>query len=147
MYFKIKNYNLEGYIKLLYNLKLKGKDSRMRTRFIRLLQERFQMIMVEAQEIQTEYAVKDDNGEVIFKEVKMPGGEKNKSFKITDPIKYNLEINELMDEDYIIEVNEERKEMLMSVKDSILNCEMEFSGQEAELYDSLCEAVEEINYA
>lgn len=128
---RLKNYLVAPTYNLLMELKLKGKQSRMRTRFANLLRERFTLIESEKKMIANELGVELDNNGVPIK------------FK-DDATKeeYNKQLMELMDEDYIIEVTADKKEMIQVVKDAILNCDIEFSGNDAWTYDAICECFE-----
>lgn len=145
---KLTNQEVNVFGQFLINLKLKGKDSRMRTRLFKMLQERQELILSEHQQLKNEYAEKDEDGNVIYHETRMPDGSSQKGFKIaeTDIKKYNSEITMLMEEEFIIEETEERKDMLLSVRNAVLNFDEDLSGDEAILHDRWCEIVEEISY-
>lgn len=138
---KLKNYELHDFILFLDKLTLSGKASRMRTRLKKLLVERFNQFEEERMEIANRYAVKDMNGEPVKEEV---DGEI--LIKIADQESANKELIELVNEDCVIDETEERRDMLLSVKDSILNCDLKFTGKEADLFDRFCEIVEELKY-
>lgn len=53
---------------------------------------------------------------------------------------------DLMDEEWIVDESESNKNMLISVRDSLLSYEGKLSGDEAELYLDLCEAFEALSY-
>lgn len=144
MEIKFKNSKLQGFIEFLFDIELRGKESRMRTRFLSLLQERYQLIMQEVETIQRENAELDEYGEIIYNLTKMPDGEEAQSFKVKDIKKYNQEIGELMNELFIIDVDRERREMISSVKKSVLDYDSEIGGQLASTYDHLCEVLESV---
>ena len=81
---------------------------------------------------------KDENG----KSVSYVNQNNQQVYDIADMENFNKEYNELMREDFIIEVNESNKEMITIVRDAVLECDMEFSGQEALAFDRFCEIVE-----
>jgi hypothetical protein len=137
----LKNVEVESLIKFLMELELKGRDSRLRTRFVKLLMERQNLIDEEHQQLVKQYSSKDSEGNpnIIIKEGKQ-------FYDVEDKVGFNREYYILLNEEYIIEETEERKEMLLLLKDIILNCEKTFMGGEALEYDRWCEMVEEINY-
>lgn len=144
MNIKIKNSDIQSFVELLFEMPLKGSASRMRTRFIRLLEERYLMIVEEAETLQKEYAKKDESGEIIYKTVKMPDGESVEGFDFEDLDSYQREVAKLMEEEYVISITPEIDKMLISVKESVLNSDLELSGHTATAYDSLCEILESI---
>lgn len=138
---RIKNVEIESFINFLMGFELRGRDSRMRTRFTKLLMKQAQEVHEENMELIKQYSVLDDEGIPEIIEV----GNK-KMYNVKDKASYNKEYFILMNEDFVIEENEERKEMLMFIKSLILNCEMTFKNEEALEYDRWCEIVEEIDY-
>jgi hypothetical protein len=136
---KLYNYELEGFISFLYRLKLVDYHSRMRTRFIKLLDERLNQYKDEYFGLVKEYSNLDDNGDPkIIKE------ENIERYDIKDPKAFKKAVEELLMEEVIIDETEERKKMLLSVRDSILNCGIEFEGDEALIYDRWCEVIENV---
>lgn len=144
MYIKIVNRDIQAFVELLFELPLKGVSSRMRTRFIRLLEDRYHMVVEEAEALQKEYAKKDESGEVIYKEVKMPDGEIAQGFDFEDLESYRVEVDILMDEEYVVEITPDLSKVVMSVKDSLLESELVLSGHKATAYDTLCDILDTI---
>jgi len=138
---KMKNYEVEAFANFLMSLELIGRESRFRTRFVRLLMERVKLIREEHAELIRQFARFDESGNPII--VKINGVD---AYDVPNKKAFDKEYSSLMNEDFIIEENEERKEMLLTVRDAILNCQKTFSGREAMEYDRWCEIVEEINY-
>lgn len=138
---KLKNVEVEALIGFLMKMELKGRDSRMRTRFVKLLMERQNLIEQEHQDLIKQFSVigEDGNPKTIEKDGKH-------FYDVQDKVGFNREYYMLLQEEYIIEETEERKEMLLLLKDVILNCEMTFMGGEALEYDRWCDIVEEIKY-
>ena len=133
----IKNSDIQSLVNFLVNEKLSGKTSRMRTRFVNLLNERLKEIEEFRLEIVEKYAEKDDEGKPITNDNK---------YKIVDMEAFNKDYDELMNEEFIIDETHSKKDMLLSVKRILESTEMEFSGQEAFLYDKWCEAFENLKY-
>lgn len=141
MKFKIKANQINGFCEFLLTLEIKGKDSRMRTRMIRKLDEKLKDINSEYTEhILKEYCHLDDKGNPKTKEVNGRGFWDIKEGKQED---FNKDYIELWNESHIIE-GEDHSNMLLSVKEAVLNCDKTFSGQEALQYDLWCELVEGI---
>jgi len=137
---RLKNYEIETFTNLLFNMKLKSRDSRMRTRLVRQLDEYWQSVFqAERTELISQYAKKDVNGEIVLNE------DRTQAILIEESIpEFNAEFNMLMNEEYVIEENETNREMLLIVAHLILNCELEFNGNDAVMYDNWCEKFEEI---
>lgn len=137
----IKNYEVAPLGRFLFDLKLKGKESRMRTRFINILEKQLELINRERELLLSDYSKKDENGESIT--------EYNEELKkdvvlLEDGETYNNEVLKLMNEDFIIEETADKIDMLQTVQGIVLNVDLEFSGQEAMQYDRFCQIVEDI---
>lgn len=132
MKIKIQNKYLLPSINLLYDLSLKGKESRHRTRFIKLLQEQLKEVEEERKQLAEEFSRKDKNGKPIIEDNK---------YVLENEKEFYKEFNELMDEEFIIE-GANHEETLKTVKKILLECEVAFSGQDAMVYDYLCEQFE-----
>jgi len=131
---KIKNKHVSNTYKMLFDLELKGKTSRLRSRFNRLLQDHYSnTVQVEENELRNQYAIKDANNEIIIDD--------KGNFKVTE--EYLNEMNILLNEELHIDLNESNKEMLLTVANLFLDEELiTVSGELAETYDSVCEQFE-----
>lgn len=139
--FKIKVSQIKEFAEFLLSLELRGRESRMRTRLIKQLDQKLKDVQQEFQEhILKEYCNLDDDGNPKTKEV---NGQYYWDIKDGCQEDFNREYRELWNEEYIIE-GENNREMLLTVKDAVLNCDQLFSGQEALKYDEYCELVEAI---
>ena len=133
---KIANGNVEPALLFLKEMELDNKSSRMRSKFVRMGVKYIQDDLNEQKkEVIEKYAQHDDEGNVktndegtgiLFKDVKP--------------------YLDLMDEEWIVDESESNKDMLISVRDSLLSYEGKLSGDEAELYLDLCEAFEALTY-
>ena len=134
MIVRIENRYLKPSIDLLFNLSLRGKQSRHRTRFIKLLNERFVQVEEERKQLAEEFAEKDEDGKPIVEDdrYKIVGDNREQ---------FQKEFEELMSEEFVIE-GENFKETLEVVRDILLNCDEYFSGEQAFVYDYLCEQFE-----
>ena len=139
---KMFNIEVEPFINFLMELELPAKQSRMRTRFCKLGIERLRLLEEEKMEIIKKHANIDENGEV--KQVKDEQG--RLIWDIKDKDGFNADYKELMIEEWVLELNEEKKDMLLTLKDSVLNLDIILKGKEALQYDRWCEIVEQIKY-
>jgi hypothetical protein len=137
----IKNIEVEPFIDFLMSFELKGKESRLRTRFVRLLMNRLTLINEEHQLLIKQYSNLDEHGNPKIIEI-----DGKKFYDVYDKNEFNKEYALLMNEDFVIDETQERKEMLLFIKELILNCDKTFKGREALEYDRWCEIVEAINY-
>lgn len=138
---KIYNHELEKFIQFLYELKLMDRKSRMRTRLIRLLADKQAELQQDHLQLVKEYAELDGEGNPIV--VEKDG---NQVYDIRDQQPFAQAYQRLLLEEVVMEENEERKDMLLSVRDSVLNCGMAFEGEQSLYYDRWCEIVEQIAY-
>ncbi|REK76305.1 hypothetical protein [Paenibacillus paeoniae] len=132
-------HELEYALLFLYELKLIDYHSRMKTRFIKLLTDRFQQYKEEYLELVKEHAHLDENGEPLLIE----DGSHNR-YDIKDMDKFKLALIPLLEEEFIIDINEHNQKMIQSVTESILHCGLSFGGQDQFLYESLCSKFEEL---
>jgi len=134
---KIKNSEISGLADFLANEKLGGKASRMRTKFLKLLNEAINEIESFRKELLEKYSKKDDEGNALIE---------NNSYVLEDAEAFNKEYVELMSENFIIDETESKREMLQHIKRILDNTETEFEGVKAFQYDSWCEAFENLKY-
>lgn len=137
---KFKNYEIEMLINFLFDMKLKGKQSRMRTRLINILNVYLKETLdPERNEMIQSYAEKDNKGEPVFSE------DGNKIILQKDRLQeFHVEMDALMNEDFAIDLTDFNLEILISVGHSLLECEMELEGRQAMLFDNWCEQFEEV---
>ncbi|AHN24031.1 hypothetical protein EYB33_07775 [Lysinibacillus sphaericus] len=141
----IKNYEISELYAFLFNLILKGKESRMRTRFLKLLEDQLNLVNQERQQLVADYADKDDNGEVLYnkeivdnKEIEIPIFGKDAEKEV------QRQILTLLHEDFIIEETADKIDMLQVLQEILLNLDLEFTGKKATLYNRYCEIFEDI---
>lgn len=137
---KFKNHEIKPMHDLLYVAVLKGKESRMRTRFTNLLRDHLNILVTEEIELLKEFAEKNSDGSFKLdpKNPTMP-----QIIKEKEDI-FQSEHIDLMNEDFYIEENEANKMVLLQVADIMLNGDFEVSGDVAVLYDKWCEQFEEV---
>lgn len=133
MQVKFKNMIINETIEFFYELKLKGRQSRMRSKLIKLLNERSQEFVEQQQELLKEHCNLDEQGNP--KIIKKDG---NEVYDIKDLEAYAKDRQELFEEEYIIE-GADNQLMLRTVREILDECDVELSGRKAVLYDHLCE--------
>jgi len=134
---KLKNGFIPELAKFLSEEKLAGKKSRMRTKFVKMLNESLQEFETFRMELITKHAKKDKKGEPLTD---------GNSYQIEDQELFNKEFAELLVEEFIVDETESKREILEHVKTILDNTEKEFQGQEAFQYDLWCEAFENLKY-
>lgn len=134
----IKNYELETFAYMLYEMKLGGKKSRMRTRLFKVLQNHLNDLQEANESLIEEYAVHDENGD-LFRN-------KDNQFKLDEQTadEYFRELEVLRDEENVIEINEATQDMILTVAKSFLEEDVALNQNEATIYDNICEQLEEI---
>lgn len=134
----IKNYNVQKIGEFLLNLSLKGKQTRMRSRFINLLQEHLNQVNEEKQQLFEDYSVRDENGKPVKETVDGQTG-----FKVDN--QYQKELAILMNEDFILEESPKIMDMLLTIQEVVFGLEdMEMSGDEAMTYGMIYDLFEDI---
>jgi len=134
----IKNNQVEQLFEFLHSLELERKPSRMRTRLKNLLKNRLLELANETVEINKQHIIYDENNQPV---------QQGEEVLIKDKAAWLKDINEFYNEDFEIPQDINNKEMLLSVKDSVLNhSPSTFKGNEADIYDMVCELVEQIEY-
>lgn len=138
---KFKNHEVEDIANLLFSLSLKGKESRMRTRFVSLLEQQLNDVIVkENRELIEHYAERDGEGNIAVDQ------ENPNMFKLKKETaqEYHEERHALLNEYFYIEENESNKMMILTVVEIVLEGDFEVSGKIAKLYDGWCEEFEAV---
>ncbi|UOQ85699.1 DUF1617 family protein [Gracilibacillus salinarum] len=130
----IENGKLGQAVSLLFELSLKGKQSRHRTKFINKLSERLKEVDQQRVELAKEHAKKDEEGEPIMIE-------DGKRYDIEDENAFQKDLKELYEEQLVIDGGD-NEEMLKTLRNVLLNCEEVFRGTDAVIYDYLCDQFE-----
>jgi hypothetical protein len=136
MEIKIENQKLAPAINLLYSLSLKGQQSRHRTKFIKLLQEKLTDFLDGEKEMRKEECELDEKGDPKTHE---ENGQE--LLNVIDMKHFQKVRKELYEEERVIDGGDNQV-MLQTVKKVLEDCDKELSGQEADIYDYLCEAFE-----
>jgi len=134
---KLKNSEINGLAEFLASEKLVKKQSRMRTKFLKLLNESVNETEEFRKELLEKYSKKDNDGNALIE---------TNSYVLEDAEVFNKEFLELMNEDFIIDETESKRGMLQNIKRILENTNTEFEGVKAFQYDAWCEAFENLKY-
>lgn len=142
MYLKIKNAYVSPLGMLLHAMELNIKESRMRTRFVKLLEEQeVNIIYPEKKMILETYCTKGDGGKPLMRD------REQGIYLFEDPEEEDkaLEaLNELLNEQLIIELTEQNKDMIITVGNLLLNSDnIKVSSSVADMVDEWCSAFED----
>lgn len=135
---RIKNSVIQEAIEFFFNLKLDtGKESRHRTRFVRKLNEHWEDIQEQKQDLLKRHCYLDDNGEPKIIE---ENGEQKYHIKNMD--EFAKDWNDLMNEELIID--DKNSQLTLKIIRKILDeydgeKNGSLSGRKAVLYEYLCE--------
>ena len=154
MTFKLQNKYIVGLVGWVGSLgEATAKQTRMRSRFITLLIARLNETADLHKKILEKYAKKDENGGFVTKEV---NGVKNHEIPTESMVAFQKEDQELLDENFILDITEANREMFETMKDFVLNTKYHFGPKEedsdqvkqekyaqANDYDKWCTAFEE----
>lgn len=130
----IKNDRIQQAIGLLFEMKLKAKKSRQRTKFVKILSTRAQEMVDQEKELLKEHCELDKEGEPL----KTDDG---KGYKPKDMDAFIKDQKELFEEELVIEGGDNR-EMIRTMKKVLDDFDEELSGQKAVVYDYLCDQFE-----
>ncbi|WP_145413305.1 hypothetical protein [Paenibacillus xylanexedens] len=134
----IKNNQVEKLFEFLHSLELERKPSRMRTRLKNQLKAKIVEIANEVVEINKQHIAYDENNQPI---------QNGEEVLLKDKAAWIKDINDFYEEEFEIPQDINNREMLLSIKDSVLNhSPATFKGDEADTYDMVCELVEQIEY-
>ena len=126
----MKNRDLAKAINFLNSLNLKGKDSRSRSKFIRLLEKYFEELKDDELELLKEFDLLDENGNI------------KQDTNDTDSIRlFNIEQEKLYSEQVVINC-EDIIDRMNTLKEVLENLDTELSGDDAYIYDYLLDEIE-----
>ena len=134
----IKNTLIQPIIEMMFNWKLKGRYSRHRSKFIEKLSNQLKVIVADEEVLVKEYSHLDEEGNP-----KKRTENDTEVWDSKDEQSFLREKNELWNEEFVIDGGN-NETMLKTVKELLDNSEEEFSGQEAILYNYLCDQFEQL---
>lgn len=129
----IKNSINGSVAEFFYDMSLKGRQSRQRTKFIKLLDDK----MVEYKEHFAQI-LKEHNGLDVDGKIKTRNYNGSEIYDVDIIEDFVKDRNELDDEEIIIDGSDNQL-MLNTIRDILKNYDEELSGQKALLYDVLCD--------
>lgn len=125
-------------INVLQKLKLKGLKSIHRSRLKDSLMQHLERVSKEEKELKDQYAKKDDNDEPILKELE----DGRKVYDIENMEEFSKALDEFYKEKVVIDGGDSQV-FLKSVKASVEESEVEWSGQESDYFAYTYEAFQE----
>lgn len=134
MQVKIENQKLGQAVNLLFTLPLKGKQSRHRSKFIKELEVKLKDFSDQERELLKEHCNLDEEGNPKTIENGTKWDVKNLDL-------FTIDRTELYEEERVFEGGDAQG-MIKTLKDVLLNCDREWCGQDAVIYDYLCEKFE-----
>jgi hypothetical protein len=138
---KMRNYEIKDFANYLLGLELVGKQSRMRTKFCKLLETQLEEVDKDRLVLAHEFADKNEDGTPKTEE-KEDG---SKVFVIPNQEEFNREYVELLNEEFHIVNNSDKHDMIETIKNIVLNTDQTFSGVEAVKYSRWCDILDEVN--
>ena len=134
MQLKLQNRHLVPLIPFLQGMKLKGERSRARSKFLAVALEAYAALHESELELLKEYAVLDDKGE--------PRADEDGSFRLREETarEYLLEREKLFNE--VVEVSLYTAHLSL-MRQILADYDEDLDGDNAMLYDTLCDAFEE----
>lgn len=135
MKISIENRELSGVYDFVYGLKMKGKLSISRSKFLKLIMKKVKELSEDQTEILKQYAEKDEDGEAkLLNDGRYDISQKNNTLA-------NKELNELLGEQSIIEYGEYVNN-IQPLEIFLKEYDEEISGREAQAFATLIEAFE-----
>lgn len=124
------------------SLSLIGYQSRMRTKFSKILFEQAQKVEQERKEILESYAKKGEDGQFII--VKDEKGLDSYDLAEDDVQKFKAEYEQLQNNNAIFVVDDSNKEIFDTIKRIIADTDTKIGPEFANAYDAFCESLEKV---
>ena len=137
MKIKLKNQHIITLIPFLQNMKLRGERSRARSKFLALAMDYYYSLHESEVELLKEYAVLDENGEP-------KQGENGFTLKSETALEYLTERDKLFSEVAEIEGGTYTSHLEL-MRQILADYDEELDGDNAALYDALCDAFEGVS--
>lgn len=131
---RIKNVLLNETIDFLFNMPLKGRASRHRTRFNKKVNEHIETVIEEEKELLKTHCELDSDGNPLTK--KNEDGQEE--YDVKDMKAFAVERGDLYNEEFIID-DSNSQVMLKTIRTALDEYDEELSGRKAIFYDTLCE--------
>lgn len=133
---KIKKGFIVGLASWLNELNLSGKESRERTRFVKVLSDEWQKIEEDRKEIISRYVAKEEDG-AWKKTVDNSSGKEVEVWDLSaeDKDKVTQETVDLYNEEFVLDITEANKERMALIKEIVLNTDYKFGPKETDSFD------------
>ncbi|TVX97967.1 hypothetical protein [Cohnella terricola] len=125
---------------LLQNLSLAGKSNRMRIRFVEILGIKANELRKYYLQLLQEHCYLDDQG--VPKTVTVENDQT--TYDVIDPTAFERDLRELLEETFTLELNDENKEMLLSIRQSLIDCPTPWSGDQALEHEMVAKLFDQI---
>jgi hypothetical protein len=137
---EFKNIHIKHLIALM-NVKLSGRKSRLRNKFLNIVNIKGAEIEKERIKIMEEMADKDENGKAIIDKA-------TNNYKISEGVvkKANDLFTDLMNEKVIFDILPSNEDIFDQARDIILNSKLELDSSAGEMYDEICEIFEKVKF-
>ncbi|EOH94851.1 DUF1617 family protein [Enterococcus pallens] len=132
MELRLKNIELGPAINFLQNLSLIGRDSRSRSKLVKLIAKAFEEYSADEKSLMKEYNLLDENGYVLDEQKRNP----------RDAVMFKKE-QEILSNDIVVIEGGMFADNLKEIPRILNEYESELSGQDAEIYDRLLDEFEE----
>jgi len=134
---RFKNGQLNGLIQVLTALELNTKETRMRTRFKKMIGKYLQeTIAPERTDIIKKYATKNEDGSLVYSDVEKKTVMFEDAWEEEEALKH---LEELDSEEYIVILDSYNEMMITSVANSLINSEdIKINGELADWFDDWC---------
>jgi hypothetical protein len=141
---RLPNYLVTPFVEFLHSLELPFRQSRLRTKMIKVAQKQLREIEEGRQELLEKYGDKDKEGQLVKE--KLEDGTSRIPMSEESAKGFQKDYRELMQEDWILDENESNKDMLLAIKDIILNYDGVVQGELATQLDMFAEVFENLSY-
>jgi hypothetical protein len=137
---EIQNKDIEQVVMFLKTISpLPAKQSRMKAKFIKMCLERLKEIEEDQMLLIEEFGDRDDQGNLIM----IKEGHYSVKKRLNE---FNRAYAELLSEYWVIDETESIKDVLLTLKDIVLNYEGNVDDQHALIHDMLCDQLENLSY-
>lgn len=128
----------------LLNIPLHGREARARNRFLKLITPRINEINAERLEILKELSEKDEKGMPIMVKTLNKEGQNQDEFKLTPEnlVRFRADYLSYLNEDLVLDILPSNKVDIGVIKLLLENTPKEFSLEDGQIYDALCESFE-----
>ncbi|PWG00949.1 DUF1617 family protein [Levilactobacillus bambusae] len=129
----LQNQYLAGAVELMQKIPLTGYESIARTRFVKMFKSPIKILEKSQKSLLEEYVARDENGNPVI----VAGDQ----YRITDMGQFQVATNKLLNEK--VEIDQPTyTDHQSDIQRILMNCSVELSGDDAIIYDALCNALD-----